>query len=378
MRSSNVWTWSVLFALVGIVASFAQTPSTTVTGTSNVLNPAISVNGLFLGKVALSEEEHEDDHDQEGEEHEEHEEGHEDDAEHEHSHGGSGEPGIEVQEIELQLSAAIDPYLTGTIILAMHGVSGIELEEGYAETLGLPANLALRFGKFFQPFGKHNRLHTHAFPFIQSPMIHETIFGGEGLNEVGVEASVLLPTPWFSEVRASVGNGDNEVLFASESGGDLSYTGRLMNFFELTDDAKVEIGVSGATGAAADTERWSKAFGVDATFKWVAAGASKRTLIAQGEFLRGEVGDEAASGGSGVVQFRFLRRWWAQAGLDMQKPFGSDETPNRLRALIAYVPTEFSAWRIQFTQTKHPDEDPERELLLQLNVTLGSRPAHAY
>ena len=49
--------------------------------------------------------------------------------------------------------------------------------------------------------GKHNQLHTHAFPFILAPLINLNLLGDEGLSDVGFSTAILLPaTSWFSEL----------------------------------------------------------------------------------------------------------------------------------------------------------------------------------
>ena len=347
-------------------AAHAQQGATTATGASRAFNPAISVNALYLGHAFLNGQlDHGDDEPEQREADE-------------HGHGSSAEDGAELQEVEVQLSAVIDPYMSGYFTFGMHGAAGFELEEGYVVTSGLPAGLQLRLGKFLSPFGKHNQLHTHRYPFVQSPMIHLELFGEEGLNEVGVEVSALLPTTWFSELRANIANGDNEVLFASDAGSDLGYIARWTNFFDVTDDASIEVGASAATGAREGADDWSRVLGGDMTLKWKDPGPSARTLIAQGEYLHGESAGATASGGSGLLKCRFARRWWAQAGYDWASGFGEDETRTRARALLAFVPTEFSAWRLQYTASFDEHEDTAHELFLQLNITLGSHPAHAY
>src|SRR4051812_10963167 len=80
------------------------------------------------------------------------------------NHGGLG-----VQEIELQLSSDIDPYLRGNVMLALAqgplGAWEIEPEEAYVESLSLPL-VTLKGGIFKAALGKQNTIHTHAFAFI--------------------------------------------------------------------------------------------------------------------------------------------------------------------------------------------------------------------
>jgi hypothetical protein len=44
---------------------------------------------------------------------------------------------------------------------------------------------------------------------------------------------------------------------------------------------------------------------------------------------------------------------------------------------MAYVPTEFSAYRLQYNYLKFA-EMKEQQIVLQVNVTIGSHPAHKY
>ena len=46
---------------------------------------------------------------------------------------------MRVQELELQLSAFVDPYLKADLIFAVPGGEGLELEEGYLTSLESPA-----------------------------------------------------------------------------------------------------------------------------------------------------------------------------------------------------------------------------------------------
>ena len=175
---------SIMFVLCGATTSWAQSPgSTTATGTSNAFNPAISVNGLFLGyatsAVFVREPAFGEDHDSEEIE----------SPDAEHAHGLPENTGLSVQEIEIRFTSIIDAYFKADVILAIPGTEGIEVEEAAITTTSLP-NITVKAGKFYGDFGKHNLLHTHAYPFIDPPVVHERLLGGEGLNEIGIGANL--------------------------------------------------------------------------------------------------------------------------------------------------------------------------------------------
>ncbi len=360
-----------------------------VTGVSRAFNPAISINGLFLGNAMLGGEEGHHHDEENGHEENGHEEedahGHEEDA---HAHGAPIEDGWGVQEIEAQFTAFVDPHVKANVMLGMHGSAGFELEEAYILTLGMPADLALKAGKFYASFGRHNLLHTHQFPFVDAPFVNESLFGEESLNEAGIELSWLAPVDWYAELIGGVYNGDNPILFGSEESWDLAYLGRLRNQLDINDATTFEIGASVVLGSRTmeelhddiveDVEESNSVFGVDARIKWKPLEAARHQMLAvAGEFLTGSVGEEDLSGGYALAQYQFTKGWLVEAGFDWLTEH--EETASRIRAVLAFIPTEFQLLRLQFASASHPDEeDAENSVSLQYSFTIGSHPAHSY
>src|SRR5690349_321186 len=54
--------------------------------------------------------------------------------------------GFTAQEVELALSAIVDPYLRGDVFLTIPNLEGIEVEEAFATTTSLPWNLQIKAG----------------------------------------------------------------------------------------------------------------------------------------------------------------------------------------------------------------------------------------
>ena len=346
--------------------------SSTLTGISRKLNPAISVNGLFLGAAAENQRDDDD------------------------------EQGLKVQELEVRLSAFVDPVVKGDVTLAVEDGGEVELEEAYFDILGIPSVLlpegasggiegvSLRLGKSFVPFGKHNPLHTHQFPLIDPPLANERIFGEEGLNEPLALLNVSLPTPWFVELQGAVMDGDNEVLFDSPQTSDLAGIVRGHTLFDLSPDLTMELGSSFTWGKNADRLD-SEVLGGDATLKWVRSLRKwPHTAVWTTEYLynrRREVEDGRTDwvdqGGlySGL-KLQVHRNWWLQGRYDL---FGiprlaDDEREWRGSFLVALVPNEFSSVRLQysFSDDDALDDRDVHEVFLQFNYTFGSHPAHLY
>ena len=149
----------------------------------------------------------------------------------------------------------------------------------------LPGGVLLKAGKFYAEFGRRNRLHAHAFPFLDAPLVHQRLLGGEGLDEAGLSLSWLTPLPWFVEITGQVLDGTNQ-RFASEHGEDLLYLGHAKSFWDLGDETTIELGGSAAAGANAGGGT-SSILGSDFTMKWRPLGAgTRRALVWQTEYLR--------------------------------------------------------------------------------------------
>ena len=329
----------------------------TATGVSSEFNPAISINGLFLAAATSKEREERD----------------------------GIERGIDVQEIELQATGFVDPFLRGDVIIAVKEGEDFELEEAFVTAFNLPFGFGGRAGKFFGQFGKHNSLHTHQFPFIDAPVVNRRIFGEEAFNEVGLEGSYFAPLPWFSELKLQLLDGESEELFDSPDGKDLAYLGRWTNLWDLTESSTLELGGSYVAGKNT-FDGLSQAAGGDLTVKWrPLRGPGFPSLTWQTEYIYSHkdtyLDDEEQGGIYSSLQYQFARQWWVQGRFDY---FGIPRMPSedeewRTSGLLAFVPSEFSAVRFQYSLVDDPDIDSEvHQLLLQLNYTFGSHPAHKY
>jgi hypothetical protein len=216
-------------------------------GASSAFNPAISVNGLFLGGYSSNPKTTS------------------------RLTGLDFHNGFNFQEAEFQFTADVDPYWKANFILSVDRAGEVGLEEGYvtSEELPydlLPRNTSLKLGKFFPAFGKHNLLHAHQFPFIDPPLISQAVFGSEGLNEPGIGVSYLLPSRWFSELTFQALAGENEGLFRFKGAGKPRgvYLGHWKNFFDLNDETTLEVGNSYIGGRnSASGHPLSQAVGLD-------------------------------------------------------------------------------------------------------------------
>ena len=370
-----------LFALLWITAFgsgvgsgiLAQTATTA--GPTHSMNPDVSVNALTLYSYAKRSGN--------------------DKAE----DGG----GLALQEVEMQFTADVDPYLKASALLSVHPEEAeqapvptttpapqpepkehkfaIEPEEVFLETISIP-NVTFKLGRFHAALGRHNSLHTHAFPFIDAPIISQKLLGEDGLTEVGLSAAVLLPASWFAEVTAQALQGDSPTLFASESSTDMAYVYRLRNLFDVTDSMTLDVGLSGASGANFYGDRTAVS-GADLTIKWrPSQGGKYASFIFSTEYLKGEVKgrpeEEKLSGLATWVQYQFAERWWLQARTEQCDTGEDDGKETKHSLLLSFFPSEFSGFRLQVARLSDKEDKPLDTVALQGNFTIGAHPAHAY
>src|SRR4029077_11626488 len=101
------------------------------------------------------------------------------------------------------------------------------------------------------------------------PNAYVNLFGQEGLNDEGVSLSWLLPNnALYQELIVQTTSGVSESpAFARSEGNHLVYLGHLKNFFTLSDNATLELGITGISGPN-DSARTSTAAAHDLTYKW--------------------------------------------------------------------------------------------------------------
>jgi hypothetical protein len=296
-----------------------------------------------------------------------------------------------LQEAEIQFTADVDPYFKAVALFSVSQEDkvsprkfGIDPEEVYLETLSLPS-VTIRAGKFKMAMGKHNQLHSHAYPFIDGPLINTQLLGEEGLNEAGVSAALLLPTGWFSEITAQAFENSNDTLFNSPTSNDAGGLVHLKNLWDLSDDLTAELGLSGAMGKNT-AEKTSSIYGADFTMKWrPAVGGKYHALIWSTEYLQGDrkgMAQESLGGLATWLQYQFAQRWWIQGRYE-HVGFGRSDAAtqplqNKESVLIGFFPSEFSGIRLQYDHLSTEGSNANNAFAIQYNVSIGAHPAHAY
>lgn len=324
--------------------------------TSNTLNPAISVIGDFRAHYVSDADRN---------------------------------VNFEMHEVETALNSAVDPYARADFFVSIaqeDGEFAFELEEAFLTTLSLPAQLQLKVGKFRSAFGKLNRIHPHALPFIDLPLAYTNYLGEEGLNDQGASLSWLIPNRrFYQEVVFEITRGpDESPSFAVDDGNRLLYAGRLRNFWDLTENATFEIGLSGATGRNEDGGTTTLG-GADFTYIWKPLQFNVyRTLVLQSEAIFARRTTDAGSrinswGWYGLLRYQFARRWQATLKFDYSDtPDNASHNENATSLTLGFLTSEYQKIELGLRTAASAEADRFYETIIRAVFVIGAHGAHEY
>ena len=298
----------------------------------------------------------------------------------------SGSPGfnrLNFDGFELAIQHPLDSFSQARFSLIREEEEGhaeFDIEEGYISWESLPGNLGLKVGRFHTNFGKLNLFHKHALPWADRDLPTLTLFGEEGLRGNGISLTWLppkLPIGHSNEVSFEVINNSTDLAFSGKGFGDPLYVGSLQSYYDLTENAYFEWGLSGATSHwDLDEQNRSTVWGLDFSYRWEPLQPARyRSLELASELFYNA--RERWPGGNVLKmyaygEYQFARRW--SAGLRYQ--FGEDIDNNAdhqwtLTPYATFWQSERVRLRAQYDfLNKHLDNN-ENRFLLQFTWTLG-------
>lgn len=323
--------------------------------------------------------------------------------------------GFTLQNVELVLSGAVDPWFTAqTNLIALIDTEGetvVELEEAWVQTSSLPAGFQARAGQFYAPFGRHNTTHPHQWDFADIPVVSGRFLGPDGMRGQGAQLS-WLGTGVPLELTAALQNANGETMTSFlgteeeeppagayvertvRSPDDLVATGRLAVSFDATDEIPLLFGGSyahGPSGASDDGDTSLTGFDVTAKWRPLDAEAGFPFVSLRAEWIsRDYAFDDAAgrstlddSGWYAQATWGFARDW--AVGLrhdrfsgDFDDVAGLDDR-TRWTAALTWWSSEFAKLRLQ---VNHDDarslDDRVTSVWLQIEFNLGAHGAHRF
>ncbi len=205
--------------------------------------------------------------------------------------------GFTFQGAELSLSGAVDPYFTAEAHLAASEAHGVELEEAFATTTGLPGGLEAKAGYYLTEFGITNASHAHSWSWIDRSLPAARLLGGEGMRGTGARVDWVAPTSQYLRLGVGVQNPDDGTMVSFLGGGhdhaeeeseehahglgglepveyeprhgkDFLWSARAVTAVDVSSDATAQFGVSGAFGPnATGPEGRTALYGADVTLR---------------------------------------------------------------------------------------------------------------
>lgn len=322
-------------------------------------------------------------------------------------------PDLQFQELELAVSSYLNPFAKADVILTLPGPdvehSSLGVEEVYASIVrGLPLDLNLRIGKYRAEFGKLNLVHPHAWPFISQPLSQQRFLGEEGINDLGISASVLLPTgDLYSKLTVDLLRGKSVSSTAglqdtTRASPLYATSARLMAFVPVGDESDLETGLSLYTGIHDPYNRerfWY--LNADVKYKW--RHSAYTSLVIQGEYLfntrKAELGPglvplvdatrrnerrSIETGGAYLyADYQFFKMFSVGGRFDWsQSPYNADDRAIGGALFFGYYPVEETLglrFEYQHVRTETPGvQQSMNTLALQVLFSLGPHKAHPF
>ena len=340
--------------------------------------------------------------------------------------------GFSNRGVEFSISGAVDTNWDAALHLMyeydpIEGESKVEIEEAFITSRDFGNNLQLELGHMHTEFGRINPRHAHDWTFMDQPIIHNRVFGGDAMRAPGVRLSWLSPKERYSEFHFGLQNPTGETMVSflanEEVYGEANpaglFTGpadpngfverdvrgiddmvKLLRWdqaWELDDNANLKLGLSwlsgpNATGADADTTIQ----GLDLVYKknWLTDEGDRRALIFEGEYLErdfdlaGTTTQLEDKGFFGQVSyqktdklkygFRYEKAWAKNGAGIAADPKRAER--ERYSPLVTWKLSEFSQVRLQYNKDDFglADGGDAESIWLGFDIAIGAHPAHKF
>src|SRR2546425_415482 len=271
------------------------------------------------------------------------------------------------REFEVGFQSALDPYSHTKIFNSLEG-GHVSVEEGYAYWTGLPGRLRLDFGKYRQQFGELNRWHLHAVPETEYPLAIKTFLGEDGLAGTGISLYRAFGGLGTHELTAQVTRSSTDALFGGS--GRPTYLLHLLNFWQLTRSAYMQIGATGLYGTNPDSSLRTRVGGLDFRVTWrppARALYREWTLRAELYALRKEYAGAGAThlGWYVGTTYKLGQRWIAGARYDyVEDPLSGAVTRQIIPSLTLWE-SEWVELRAQYTWARPAGSAATSQLAFQ-------------
>lgn len=338
-----------------------------------------------------------------------------------------GTRGMSLRESELAIAANVDPDFRGNLLLSFDSANAVSVEEAYFQSIGLGNGLGLKGGRFFSAIGYQNEIHSHAWDFVDAPLVYRAFLSGENYADDGLQLKWLAPTENLIELGGEIGRGKDRpgsnrnkngsaagTLFA-HLGGDIGESHSYRVGLSMLRTSPHEASINDVNSAGADV---TNAFtgkttiaGADFVYKYAPNGnATHNYFKLQGEYFRRResgtlVYDTAGTGAANIASsystaqsgwylqsvYQFMPQWRTALRFDrldrgavnvgtanLANFQSVDYNPSRTSLMLDYNPSEFTRFRLQFAQDKSRQNITDNQIVLQYIFSLGAHGAHKF
>jgi hypothetical protein len=316
---------------------------------------------------------------------------------------GPGSRGFSLSESELTLAANVDPYFYANLTASIASDDAIHVEEAYVKTIALPSGLSVKGGRFFSGIGYLNEVHSHAWDFVDQPLVYQAMLNGQYAQD-GAQLKWVAPTVLFVELGAEAGNGQsfpgttlgrnglNSTALMAHLGADVgdstSWRAGLSWMTQQAEDRVFDNALPNGNVVPNAFTGDSRLWVADATLKWSPHGNSQlHSLKLQGEYMqRVESGMTLTTAGyhsqqsgwylQGVYQFR--PRWRVGTRYDSLDSGAPHVSPSRVSLMLDWNPSEFTRLRAQYALDEARTTENDNEWRLQYLFSIGAHGAHKF
>ncbi len=270
----------------------------------------------------------------------------------------------------LHIQSNLDPFSLATVAIEVTPEE-VELGEAYLTWTNFLPSISLTSGKFRQQFGVLNRWHKHSLDQFDFPLPIKTIFGGDGLNQIGFSFNWLMPSIIgdANNLVVEITNAQNRNLFAGETFSFPSTLLHFKNYWDLSRDTYLELGFTGMFGknriltvTINDNLIYENSFntwvgGADLTVFWEPVNkALYKSLLWRSEifYANKELSENSkikTFGGYTYLEYKFAEQWQIGTRFDYSQPFKLSNSSQYMYQLIPYVTWWQSHWvkiRLQY------------------------------
>ncbi len=330
---------------------------------------------------------------------------------------GLADEGLSIGESELVFSSNVDDWFYARLTAAVEQEDGefsTNLEEAFVDTLSLPANTTLRFGRFYSSIGYLNDKHSHTWDFADQALPYSAFLGVQ-YDDDGVQLRWLAPTDLYLELGTEVFRGGS---YPAAGDADSGFGTKTL-FAHIGGDVGISnswsaglswLGASSQDRDSGDPDDPLQFSGdndiyiADFIWKWAPNGnIVDRNLILQTEYLwnrengtyllpgsnTGTYANNDSTGWYAQLIYQWKPRWRAGARIDalsldnsgpqftgtVLDPLGTN--PLRYTFMTDYSNSEFSRIRLQYERDETGLET-DNQFTLQYIMSIGAHGAHEF